>query len=408
MAGPHRKAAPYFAAALALAGTLPFALTAARGTAATAQEAAAPATVTPQALVGKPAPAFSLPDQNGAARALADSKGKWVVLAFYPADMTSGCTLQNRAYTAKMDEFTRKNAVVYTVSTQDTKSKQAFCDKEGLKHTLLSDVGGKTAAAYGVLMPERPIARRITFYIAPDGTVADVDTGIKVATAADDSLAKLDALTAAKPAQATAANPDGTIRTIDGQKVTVDSSAGRGYFSGPAGTKVKMGEPVADFALTDTVSGKRQALTTLAAGKKAAVLVWVSTQCPVSNAYNERLAQLAAEYEPKGVKFVGINSNATEDAPSIGAHARQNEWAFPVLKDDKNIIADRFEARVTPEVYVTDAKGVLVYHGPIDDAQDAGKVTKKYLSSALEAVIGGQPVPAADKRAFGCSIKRAK
>jgi len=115
----------------------------------------------PQALIGKPAPAFTLPDQNDKPASLADSKGKWVVLAFYPADMTPGCTLQNRSYSADADKFAPLNAVVYTVSTQDTASKRTFCSKEGLKHTLLSDVGGKTAAAYHVFGGS--VARRVTF-----------------------------------------------------------------------------------------------------------------------------------------------------------------------------------------------------------------------------------------------------
>jgi peroxiredoxin Q/BCP len=132
-----------------------------------------------------------LPDQNDRKHTLAANRGKWVVLAFYPADMTRGCTLQNKSYSEAAAKFAPLNARVFTVSTQDTKSKQAFCGKEGLTHTLLSDVGGKTAQAYGVLMPDRGMAKRVTFYIAPNGTVAHVDEKIQVATASADSLATL-------------------------------------------------------------------------------------------------------------------------------------------------------------------------------------------------------------------------
>ena len=151
----------------------------------------APAEDATQKLMGKRAPGFTLPDQKDIQVSLSEAKGKWVVLAFYPADMTTGCTFQNRSYSAQRERFTPLNAVAYTISTQDTTSKRAFCQKEALGNTLLSDVGGKVAAAYGVLQPGRGVARRVTFYINPAGKIVSVDTKINVKTAAEDSLATL-------------------------------------------------------------------------------------------------------------------------------------------------------------------------------------------------------------------------
>lgn len=157
----------------------------------------APAAVKPAdpalELIGKKAPDFTLPDQNDKPVALKDAKKakKWVVLAFYPADMTSGCTLQNKSYTAGKEKFTPLNALVYTISTQDTKSKQAFCQRDALTNTLLSDVGGKIAEAYGVLNKERGFARRVTFYINPKGKIVAVDPKINVKSAAEDTVAML-------------------------------------------------------------------------------------------------------------------------------------------------------------------------------------------------------------------------
>ena len=167
-----------------------------------------------------------------------------------------------------------------------------------------------------------------------------------------------------------------------------------------------MGGVLPDFGLPNTATGKQTGFSTLSAGKKATVLVWVSTQCPVSNAYNARMASLAAEYAPKGVQFVGINSNATESTETVISHAKQNKLTFPILKDAGNKIADQFEAKVTPEVFVANAKGVLVFHGPIDDSQDPSGVQKTYLAKALDATLAGQPVQDKSVRAFGCSIKR--
>ncbi|MDX1934397.1 MAG: peroxiredoxin [Capsulimonadales bacterium] len=149
-----------------------------------------------QTMVGKKAPAFVLPDQNDKTVRLKDSKGKWVVLAFYPADMTPGCTFQNRSYSQNFEKFAPLNAVVYTVSTQNTGSKREFCSKESLKNVLLSDIEGKTAKAYGVL--KGTVARRVTFYIDPAGNIAAIDTRPKVQQAAEDSIAMLEKLSAGK------------------------------------------------------------------------------------------------------------------------------------------------------------------------------------------------------------------
>jgi peroxiredoxin len=374
----------------AAAAVLPLLLGAAR-----AQPPAANPT-TPDAataLEGKAAPGFTLPDQNDKARSLAENQGKWVVLAFYPADMTKGCTLQNQSYSANISKFAPLNAAVYTVSTQDTASKRTFCTEAGLKHTLLSDVGGKTAAAYGVLT-DRGVARRVTFYIDPTGKIASVDTKPNVTASAEDSLATLARLKEAR-------RPLG-----GGNPVRAEKTPGR--FAGPASTKVTMDALVPDFGLPDVKTGKTVALTSASAGKAATVILFIGTQCPVSNAYNERMARLAAEYGAKNVAFLGINSNATEPTEEVAAHADAKALNFPVLKDAGNTIADRFGARVTPEVYVLDKNNVLVYHGAIDDAQREARVQKRYLASTLDAVLAGQPVPARTSVAVGCTIKRAK
>ena len=369
-----------------------------------APQIAAPTTDPAVALRGKAAPAFTLPDQNDKPRSLADSKGKWTVLAFYPADMTSGCTFQNISYSKNNDKFAALNAVVYTVSTQNTDSKKQFCSKEGLTHTLLSDVGGNVAKSYGVL--SGGYARRVTFYIAPDGKIAAVDTQIDVNNAAPDSLRKLAQLQ--KPKTRTAAPATTEVRTTpDGQAVVTTSSPAQ--FVGPSSVKVTLNAPVPDFALPDSATGKTAAFSTLSAGKSATVLVFISTNCPVSNAYNERMEQIATTYGAKGVAFVGINSNVGETPTSIASHSRTNGFTFPVLKDASDKVADQFSARVTPEVFVADSKGTLVYHGPIDDSQETGEVKHKFLAQTLDALVAGQPVPAATPmRAFGCGIRRAR
>jgi protein-disulfide isomerase len=150
-----------------------------------------------------------------------------------------------------------------------------------------------------------------------------------------------------------------------------------------------------------------QAAAIKTAGKITAV-VFIATQCPISNDYNGRMKALYAAYAPKGVQFVFVNSNSTEPAADVAAHARQHGFDFPVYKDHGNKEADRFDAQVTPEVYVFDKTGTLAYHGAIDDQRNEERVTKKPLSAALDAMLAGKPVPAAEHKAFGCTIKRVK
>lgn len=174
----------------------------------------------------------------------------------------------------------------------------------------------------------------------------------------------------------------------------------------PTSADVAIGDKLKAFALTDAVSGKPLDLKT-AQGKKATVLMFISTHCPVSNAYNERMAALATEYGGKGVAFIGINANREETAEDIAAHAREHGFKFPVLKDTGNVQADAFGAKVTPETYVYDTEGRLRYHGRIDDDKSGGNVQSRDLRSALDAVLAGKDVPVAETKAFGCTIKRA-
>lgn len=161
---------------------------------------------------------------------------------------------------------------------------------------------------------------------------------------------------------------------------------------------------VADFTLSDA-SGKKHSLASLK-GKNGTVLIFVSTQCPVSNAYNERMEKLAQDYKERGVNVVGINSNSTESADDIKAHAAQNKLTFTILKDKGSKIADQLGATNTPEVFFLDANGKIVYRGRIDNSRKDQSVTSNDLRNAIDATLSGKPITHAFIRAFGCSIKR--
>jgi peroxiredoxin len=166
-----------------------------------------------------------------------------------------------------------------------------------------------------------------------------------------------------------------------------------------------IGATIEDFALPD-YDNKERSLKSLA-GKNGTVLIFVAVQCPVSNAYNERMEKLAQEYKAKGIAVIGINANAAEDAAAVKNHANTNKLTFPILKDPGNKIADRLGATVTPEAYFLDASNKLVYHGRIDNARNAAEVQSPDLRNALDATLGGKAVEKPEAKAFGCSIKRA-
>jgi peroxiredoxin len=178
--------------------------------------------------------------------------------------------------------------------------------------------------------------------------------------------------------------------------------------TGPAVAEAPaIGAPAPAFQLT-TLDGKTFSLAEATKSHKLVVVMFIATKCPYSNAYNDRMRDMAKEYAGKDVLFVGINSNSTEPADEVRAHAREHGFDFPIMKDPGNRVADLYDARRTPEVYVIDGSGILRYHGRIDENyEEPAKVSSPDLKNALNALLAGQPVKKAETKAFGCTIKRA-
>lgn len=152
--------------------------------------------------VGDPAPDFSLSASDGKTYRLSDFKGKKaVVIAWFPRAFTQGCTIECRSLAANGEKL-RAYDVQYFMASVDPvdgeKGNKAFAESEKADFPILGDPTKETAAAYGVLHPERGIALRWTFYIAKDGTVAAIDKEVKPATSAEDVIARLDQLKIAK------------------------------------------------------------------------------------------------------------------------------------------------------------------------------------------------------------------
>jgi protein-disulfide isomerase len=144
------------------------------------------------------------------------------------------------------------------------------------------------------------------------------------------------------------------------------------------------------------------------ATSRATVIVFISAQCPVSNAYNDRMSALYRDYSSRDVRFFFVNANQNEPASEVAAHSKSAAFPFPVLKDEGNTLADRFGAQLTPEVFVLGPSGTVVYQGAIDDNKNEARVKTHAARDAIEAVIAGRPVERADLKAFGCTIKRVR
>ena len=173
-----------------------------------------------------------------------------------------------------------------------------------------------------------------------------------------------------------------------------------------AGGSPQIGAAAPDFTLT-TVDGKKFSLAEEARTHKAVVVMFIATKCPYSNAYNDRMRDMAAAYAKQGIAFAGINSNKTEPADEVISHAKKNGLAFPLMKDPDNKVADLYDARHTPEIFVIDPEGKLRYHGRIDENyEEPSKVASPDLKNALDAMLANRAIAKAETKAFGCSIKR--
>ncbi len=172
------------------------------------------------------------------------------------------------------------------------------------------------------------------------------------------------------------------------------------------GGALSPGDRVNDFRLKD-YNGKVHALSAYK-DKAAIVIIFVSTRCPVSNAYNKRMEALYEEYSAKNVAFLGINSNRKEPPAEIRQHAQKHGLKFTILKDDNNVIADQFGATVTPEVFVLSKDLTVLYHGRIDDSQRPANVKRRDLRKTLDEILSGKELTHPETKAFGCSIKRIR
>jgi peroxiredoxin len=165
------------------------------------------------------------------------------------------------------------------------------------------------------------------------------------------------------------------------------------------------------FNLPDTVSGEMMSLEQLKSDQ-ATVVMFICNHCPYVKHINTGLVQLANDYLPQGVSFVGISSNDVQAYPDDGPErmkevAQELGYPFPYLYDESQEVARDYQAACTPDFYLFDGQMKLVYRGQMDGSRpNSGQpVTGQDLRAALDSVLGGRPVNPEQKASIGCNIK---
>ncbi|MCJ7440800.1 MAG: thioredoxin family protein [Thermoanaerobaculaceae bacterium] len=167
--------------------------------------------------------------------------------------------------------------------------------------------------------------------------------------------------------------------------------------------------PAADVKMKG-VDGRELSIKEIA-GAKGTLVIFSCNHCPWVKAWEGRIAELGNAYQVKGIGVIVVNPNDPAAYPEDSFQAMQERakargFQFPYVVDATSGVAHAFGATRTPEAFLFDAAGVLVYHGAIDDnAENVAKVTGHFLRDALEAVVAGSKPAVAETKAIGCSIK---
>ncbi len=167
-----------------------------------------------------------------------------------------------------------------------------------------------------------------------------------------------------------------------------------------------VGSKIEPFKLKDWAGNEHDLSKDL--GKKVIVLNFWNCQCPVSRAYEKRFIALEKKYRDKGVQVYSIDSNTINDVERITKYAKESKISYPVLKDWNNVIADKFNAKTTPDVFVIGKDKTIHYHGAFDNSQQEENVKNHWLEDAVKEVLAGEKVTTPETKTFGCSIKRVK
>lgn len=172
-----------------------------------------------------------------------------------------------------------------------------------------------------------------------------------------------------------------------------------------------LGTPAPQFSLKDVRDGREHTTASLT-GPKGLLVMFICCHCPFVKHVEKQLAQLGLDFLDSGVGFAAISSNDAEnypdDAPgSLAQQALKLGFVFPYLYDETQEVARAYDAVCTPDFFLFDGGGKLVYRGQLDSSRPGNDVpvTGRDLRAALKAVIAGEPVSQDQRPSVGCNIK---
>jgi peroxiredoxin len=164
----------------------------------------------------------------------------------------------------------------------------------------------------------------------------------------------------------------------------------------------RLSAPISDLTLRD-MNGGQVKYSSLKG--PVTVVIFFSTRCPMSNAFNYRRNKLYNDFSGRA-NFIIVDSNSNESIEEVREYARAVEFDFPVYKDMNYVVADRFGANVTTDTFVLDSSDVIRYHGYLEDSPNPTRAKVQGLRLAIEAVLDNKPVAMPETKSLGCAIRR--
>jgi peroxiredoxin len=182
-----------------------------------------------------------------------------------------------------------------------------------------------------------------------------------------------------------------------------------GEMAGKPALEIGAKAPAADVKMKG-VEGKEVSIKD-GMGSKGTLVGFTGNACPYAKGWESRIVDLGNAYAGKGIGMIAINANdpkvvADDGYDQMVTRAKERGMKYPYVMDATSEVAKAFGAARTPEAFLFDAQGKLVYHGAVDDnVESAEKVTKTYLKDALDSVVAGKEVSVKETKAVGCGIK---
>ena len=173
----------------------------------------------------------------------------------------------------------------------------------------------------------------------------------------------------------------------------------------------ELGTNAPDFELKDVVTGRSVSRRDVA-GAKGMLVMFICRHCPFVKHVQNELAAIGRDYDGRGVGMVAISANDVashpEDSPTkLAYQAQELNFTFPYLFDETQQVARAYDAQCTPDFFLYDSHGALVYRGQLDDSRPGTEipVTGGDLRAALDALIAGRPISGEQRPSIGCNIK---